>query len=93
MRALIALLEDTGLLRITVDNNQKVNEHELKGRAAPAAPTAPAANATPEAAARAKKKLLLRFTLMMFGMAPSPDDSRALLDVLYVLHTDPAFTI
>jgi hypothetical protein len=27
----------------------------------------------------------------MFGMALSPDDSRELLDVLYVLHTDPAF--
>ncbi len=55
VHALIALLEDTGLLRITVDSNQKVNEHQLKGRAAPAAP---AANATPQAAARAKNKLV-----------------------------------
>ncbi len=28
---------------------------------------------------------------MMVGMAMSLDDSRALLDVLHVLHTDPAF--
>jgi hypothetical protein len=88
VRALIALLEDTGLLRVTVDSNQLVNEHELKGRAAPAAP---AANAAPEVAARAKKKLVSRFAPIMVGMALSPDESRALLDVLHVLHSGAAF--
>lgn len=88
VRALIALLEDTGLLRVTVDSNQLVNEHELKGRAAPAAP---AANVAPEVAARAKKKLVSRFAPIMVGMALSPDDSRALRDVLCVLHSDASF--
>ncbi len=91
VRALIALFKDTGLLRVTVESNRLVNEHELKGRAAPAAPTAPAANAAPEVAARAKKKLVSRFAPIMVGMALSPDDSRALCDVLCVLHSDAAF--
>ena len=89
MRALIALFKDMGLLRVTVECNQLVNEHELKGRAA--APSAPAANAAPEVAARAKKKLVSRFVPIMAGMALSPDDSRALRDVLCVLHSDAAF--
>ncbi len=88
VRALIALLEDTGLLHVTVDSNQKVNEHQLKGRDAPAAL---AANAAPEAAARAKTKLEPRFAPIMVGMALSPDDSRALLDVLTALHSNAAF--
>ncbi len=60
-------------------------------RAAPAAPAAPAANAAPEVVARAKKKLVSRFAPIMVGMALSPDDSRALLDVLHVLHSDAGF--
>jgi hypothetical protein len=64
---------------------------KTSSRAAPHPQPAAGANATPEAAALAKNKLVSRFAPMMVRMALSPDDSRALLDVLCVLHTDPAF--
>jgi hypothetical protein len=88
VRALIALLEDTGLLRVTVDSNQKMNKHQLKGCNAPAAL---AANAAPEVERAANQKLEPRFAPIMVGMALPPDVCRALLDVLTALRRDPAF--